>query len=60
MEMAKLGGNFWEGGGNDAVEKGVRGIGEEEMIKEEEEWEKEVVGALDGLKNVGVTEGSVK
>ena len=58
MEMTRLGGDFWESG-PEAVEKGVRDISKEEQEVEEEEWEKEVVGALEGLKSVGVIEGFV-
>ncbi|TFK71838.1 hypothetical protein BDN72DRAFT_816969 [Pluteus cervinus] len=57
MEMTRLGGDFWEGG-PEAVEKGVREVTKEEEEVEEEEWEKEVVGALEGLKSVGVIEGA--
>jgi len=48
-EMGKLGG-FWEGGQN------VTMAADDEEA-EEEEWENEVIGALEGLESVGVTEG---
>ncbi len=56
MEMTRLGGSFWEGGMS-TVEKGVRWVSQETMEIEEEEWEKEVVSTLDGLKSVHVEEG---
>ncbi|KAF9071055.1 nuclear pore protein 84/107 [Rhodocollybia butyracea] len=57
MEMSRLGGCFWDGGMS-AVEKGVRSVSQETMENEEEEWEEEVRGTLDGLKSVHVEEGS--
>ncbi|KAG5649870.1 hypothetical protein H0H81_001707 [Sphagnurus paluster] len=56
MEMAKLGGGFWEGG-LAAVEEGVREITQEEEDEEEEAWEREVVETLDSLKAIPITEG---
>ncbi|GAW01814.1 nuclear pore complex protein [Lentinula edodes] len=56
MEMSRLGGSFWEGGMS-AVEKGARSVSRETMEEEEEEWEEEVRGALNGLKSVHVEEG---
>lgn len=56
MEMSRLGGSFWEGGLN-AVESGVRPISREEEEVEEDEWEKEVIGALETLKTVAVADG---
>ncbi|KAJ3988288.1 nuclear pore protein 84/107 [Lentinula detonsa] len=56
MEMSRLGGSFWEGG-MVAVEKGTRTVSREKMEEEEEEWEEEVRGTLDGLKSVHVEEG---
>ncbi|KAJ4468243.1 nuclear pore protein 84/107 [Lentinula aciculospora] len=56
MEMSRLGGSFWEGGMS-AVEKGARSVSRETMEEEEEEWEEEVRGTLDGLKSVHVEEG---
>ncbi|KAE9401605.1 hypothetical protein BT96DRAFT_1018085 [Gymnopus androsaceus JB14] len=56
MEMLRLGGSFWEGGMS-AVEKGARSVSRETMENEEEEWEEEVRGTLDGLKDVHVEEG---
>lgn len=58
MEMRRLGGSFWEGG-LAAVEKGVRVADEETLEAEEEEWEREVVGTLEGLRSVGVEDGYV-
>jgi hypothetical protein len=57
-EMLRIGGCFWEAG-LDAVEKGVERISREEEEAEEDEWEKEVVEALDSLKNVKVDDGYV-
>ncbi|KAK1227800.1 Nucleoporin nup84 [Marasmius sp. AFHP31] len=61
MEMSRLGGSFWEGGGGAEglrnVDKGVRTVGREVIELEEEEWEKEVVGTLEGLKDVDVGDG---
>lgn len=56
MEMSRLGGSFWEGGMS-AVDKGARSVSRETMEEEEEEWEEEVRGALNGLKSVHVEEG---
>lgn len=56
MEMSRLGGSFWEGGMS-AVEKGTRSVSHEIMEREEEEWEEEVRGTLEGLKSVHVEEG---
>ncbi|KAF9469517.1 nuclear pore protein 84/107 [Collybia nuda] len=56
MEMSRLGGSFWEGGLS-AVELGVRTSSHEEEEAEEDEWEKEVIGALETLKTVAVAEG---
>jgi nuclear pore complex protein Nup107 len=56
LEMARLGGSFWEGG-LDAVEKGVRAISREAEEAEEEEWEKGVMEALENMKSVAVEDG---
>ncbi|KAG7092946.1 hypothetical protein E1B28_009248 [Marasmius oreades] len=61
MEMSRLGGSFWEGAGGAEglrnVDKGVRIVGSNVIEIEEEEWEKEVVGTLEGLKDVNVEDG---
>ncbi|KAK7436197.1 Nucleoporin nup84 [Stygiomarasmius scandens] len=56
MELLRLGGSFWEGG-QAAVEKGVRSVSLEIIEDEEEQWEREVHQALDGLKSVHVEDG---
>ena len=56
MELARLGGNFWEDG-LDALVGGVPDISEDTLDQEEEEWEKEVLMTLDGLRTVAVDEG---
>ncbi|KAK7060258.1 Nucleoporin nup84 [Paramarasmius palmivorus] len=61
MELARLGGSFWEGGGGAEglknVDKGVRTVSRDVIENEEEEWEKEVVGTLEGLKSATVEDG---
>lgn len=62
-EMFRLGGGFWEGG-LEAVEKGtskgnVDVLEDEDEEVEEEEWEKEAVGALESLASVNVLDGWV-
>lgn len=54
MEMALLANkSFWEGGEvTDEIDI--------DREQEEEEWEKEVVGTLEGLKSVAVFEGYVR
>jgi len=54
--MFRLGGSFWEGG-LDAVEKGVRAVSREAEEMEEDEWEKEVIDALESMKSVAVEDG---
>ena len=57
MEMALLANkSFWEGG---EVTDDSSATIEIDREQEEEEWEKEVVGTLEGLKSVAVFEGSV-
>ncbi|KAF8884657.1 nuclear pore protein 84/107 [Infundibulicybe gibba] len=56
MELAKLGGGFWEAG-LDAIETKIPPITREEEEMEEEEWEKEVRGTLESLKTVAVQDG---
>ncbi|KAJ7272963.1 nuclear pore protein 84/107 [Mycena rebaudengoi] len=56
MEISRIGGSFWEGGLS-AVESGVRVLSAEAEELEAEEWEKEVVGALETLKSVAIQEG---
>lgn len=56
MELARLGGSFWVGGPTD-VEKGVRIVSEETLDLEEDEWQQEVLGALEGVGTVKVDEG---
>ncbi|TFY52382.1 hypothetical protein EVJ58_g10050 [Rhodofomes roseus] len=55
--------SFWEGGvaavEGPAVEEGTEGANSgSRMETEEEDWEKEVLGALESLSNVAVEEGS--
>ncbi|KAJ7695686.1 nuclear pore protein 84/107 [Mycena rosella] len=56
MEMLRVGGSFWEGG-LPAVEGGVRVLSADAEELEKEEWEREVVGALEMLKSVAIQEG---
>jgi nuclear pore complex protein Nup107 len=57
MELSRLG-VFWEEKGR--VVDGADGEAEDrEKAKEEKEWEKEVVGALESLKTVQVADGWV-
>ncbi len=59
MELAKLGGSFWDGG-VEAVEKGVKDMSPEDEEREEQEWVREVTETLESLKGVVVSEGYVR
>jgi nuclear pore complex protein Nup107 len=61
-EMLRLGGGFWDGG-LEVVEKGVSRVdggddaGDYDEEAEEQEWEREAMGALESLGSVSVLDG---
>lgn len=61
-ELERVSGGYWEGGmGSVEVITRAKAAGDEpepeELRRENEEWEKEVTGAMESLRNVSVTEG---